>query len=194
MGEQLLGSIMLFAGNFAPREWAYCDGQLMAIATNDALFSILGTTYGGDGRTTFGIPDLRGRAPIGARRGPGLSNRALGQRSGQEMHTLTTLEMPSHNHLAAFQQTSGTSKIPAVADTAGTDDPTNANLATPDIDNNNFLYSKESADTHLAPGKASVTGNVTTVPTGNSQGHNNMQPYLAINYIIAIRGLYPSRS
>lgn len=192
--EPMMASIQLFAGNFAPRGWLFCDGQLLSINAHSAIFSLLGTTYGGDGRTTFALPDLRGRVPIGPRHGPGLTNRPLGQRSGQETHVLSVLEMPQHNHLASFQQTSGASSIPAVADTATTDDPTNANLATPDIANNNYLYSTETADTNLAPGEVTVTGNVTVGLTGGSQAHNNMQPFLAINYIIAMLGYFPSRS
>lgn len=192
--EPMLASIQLFAGNFAPRGWLFCDGQLLSINAYTAVFSLLGTTYGGDGRTTFALPDLRGRVPIGPRHGPGLTNRPLGQRSGQELQTLNVLEIPSHNHLAAFQQTSGVATTPAVADTAGTDDPTNANLATPDIANNNFIYSLDDPTTELAVGTADVTGHVTVGLTGGSLGHNNMQPFLAINYIIAMTGYFPSRS
>ena len=102
--DPMLASIMIFAGNFAPRGWAFCDGQLLAISANSALFSLLGTTYGGDGRTTFGLPDLRGRAAIGPRHGPGLSNYALGQRGGVETVTLNITQIPSHTHLATVTE------------------------------------------------------------------------------------------
>eukprot|EP01060_Flectonema_neradi_P035489 TRINITY_DN6545_c1_g1_i1.p1 TRINITY_DN6545_c1_g1~~TRINITY_DN6545_c1_g1_i1.p1 ORF type:complete len:137 (+),score=29.09 TRINITY_DN6545_c1_g1_i1:32-412(+) len=96
--EGMLGEVRLFAGNFAPRSWAFCDGQLLPIAQNTALFSILGTTYGGDGVTTFALPDLRGRVPLGPRNGPGLSYRQLGQKGGEENHQLSVSEMPNHSH------------------------------------------------------------------------------------------------
>ena len=100
--EPLLGQIIMFGGNFAPRGWAFCDGQLLPIAQNTALSSILGTTYGGDGRTTFGLPDLRGRVPMGGGHGPGLSPRSLGQKGGNETTTLTVSNLPPHNHSAAL--------------------------------------------------------------------------------------------
>ena len=103
--EPVIGELMMFAGNFAPRGWALCDGQLLSIAQNTALFSLLGTTYGGDGRTTFGLPDLRGRVPVHPGRGPGLTPRQLGEKGGQETVTLTTVQMPNHNH--AVQEGAG---------------------------------------------------------------------------------------
>ncbi|KRS10186.1 hypothetical protein XM53_22310, partial [Roseovarius atlanticus] len=105
MADPFIGQIVLFGGNFAPRNWAFCDGQLVAISQNSALFSILGTTYGGDGRTTFGLPDLRGRVPIGPRQGPGLTFYREGQKGGAEDVTLTQAEMPSHSHATNVQTT-----------------------------------------------------------------------------------------
>ena len=123
--DPFLGQIVLFGGNFAPRGWALCEGQLLPISQYSALFSILGTIYGGDGRTTFALPDLRGRAAISSGRGPGLSDRRLGSRSGQEVHTLTTLEMPSHNHL-----TQNSMKVSSQDSTKATA-TTNSSIATP---------------------------------------------------------------
>ncbi|MEM8909888.1 MAG: tail fiber protein, partial [Bacteroidota bacterium] len=113
--EPFIGQIMMFGGNFAPRGWALCNGQLMPISQNQALFSLLGTTYGGDGRTTFALPDLRGRAAMHAGHGPGLTDRRLGQRSGTETNTMNTLQMPSHSHIAVV---GGSVKIQVSANAA----------------------------------------------------------------------------
>jgi len=192
--DPFLGQIVLFGGNFAPRGWALCEGQLLPISQNTALFSILGTIYGGDGRTTFALPDLRGRAAISSGRGPGLSDHRLGSRSGQEVVTLNTTNLPNHTHLASFTQTSGVSTTPVVADEANADDPTNNKLAIPDIAGSNRVYSNATADANLADGTATVTGNVQVLPTGGQQPFNNMQPYLTTNYIIALVGVFPSRN
>ena len=193
-----MASIMIFAGNFAPRGWAYCDGQLLAIASYTALFSLLGTTYGGDGRTTFALPDLRGRAPIGPRHGPGLSSYGLGQRGGVETVTLNLTQIPSHSHTAVLGPTSvATISIPANS-TAGTGSVpgTTTILAEPqDINGDGTTaYSTNAADTTLKPFNAPVSGSVTVYNNGGNQWHTNVQPYLAINYIIAMQGYYPSRS
>jgi microcystin-dependent protein len=163
----------MFAGNFAPRGWAFCDGQLLAISSNSALFSILGTTYGGDGRVTFGLPDLRGRAPIhaGGSQGPGLSRRRLGEKGGSENVTLAVQQLPPHNH-----------KLKA--------DEAVANQVTPEGNvlaskNRTKLYSDGPANKDMG---ASSIGNA-----GGGQAHPNMQPYLGINYIICLQGIYPSR-
>lgn len=185
--DPLLGQIMMFAGNFAPRGWALCDGQLLAISQNTALFSILGTTYGGDGRTTFALPDLRGRAPIHAGTGPGLSTRQLGSRSGQETHTLSIIEMPSHNHLAT-----SASKFNGQS-AAGDDDSisTGATLAS-GSSSGSEIFSGSAPNTEMNAN--SVITTTTIANQGGNQGHNNMQPYLTINYIIALQGLFPTRN
>ncbi|MBE7691391.1 phage tail protein [Tenacibaculum finnmarkense] len=190
----LIAEIKLFAGNFAPRGWAFCDGQLLAISQNQALFSLLGTTYGGDGRTTFGLPDLRGRVAIGPRNGPGLSNYRLGQKGGAQTVTLNTTNLPNHTHTATFTQTSGTSTIPAVAEEANSDEPTNNKLAIPNIGGANKIYSNATTDTSLTDSTATVTGNVQIGATGGQQAFENRQPYIALNYIIAIEGVFPSRN
>lgn len=166
-----IGSIAMFAGNFAPRGWAFCNGQLLPISSNTALFSLLGTTYGGDGRTTFGVPDLRGRAPIHSGQGAGLSNRRLGDKSGTENVTLTSSQIPSHSH--SFNVSSNT---------GNSDSPAGKYIAANSEGIGQFTDSANST-------MAAAVGNA-----GSSQAHSNMQPYLAINFIIALEGLYPSRN
>ncbi len=188
--DPFLAEIVLFAGNFAPRGWAYCDGQLMSINANPALFSLLGTTYGGDGRTTFAVPDLRGRTPIGPRQGPGLTDYNLGQRGGVETVTLTINQIPSHNHIATV--TPGSAVLP-VNGTAGSEDSSNpvghvlTNFGTD-------AYTSE-APTGNYGAAAPVTGtSVAVLNQGGSQWHTNIQPFLAINYIICTQGTFPSRN
>ncbi len=167
--EPFLGMITPFGFNFAPRGWAKCEGQLLPISANSALFSLLGTTYGGDGRTTFGLPDLRGRAAIGFGNGPGLSNYAIGQKGGAEHVTLNTTQIPSHNHSANV-----------VAEEADNNKPSGNSLAASQI------YRTQAPDAVL---NAATIGN-----TGGSQQHENRQPYLAINWCIALVGVFPSRN
>lgn len=168
--EPFIGQIMLFGGTFAPRSWAFCDGQLLAINANTALFSILGTTYGGDGRTNFGLPDLRGRVPMHAGTGPGLTPRSVGQRTGVETVTLAASQMPAHSHDMNFVN------VPA-----DNDRPSGDLLA------RTAIYS--AATTPIGQLSAS-----TISQSGGSQAHENMQPTLCINYIIALQGIYPSRN
>ncbi|EHW0692315.1 phage tail protein [Vibrio parahaemolyticus] len=175
MAESFLGEIRMFAGNFAPHNWAYCDGQLMSIAQHDALYSLLGTVYGGDGRSTFGIPDLRGRAPIHQGTGVGLTRRDMGRRFGTENVSLAATEMPQHNH-----------PMQASLDPAEVSSPENAVIA-----------SQKGADTLFGPG---VVGRMTELSpdavdyAGESVPHENMMPYLALNFIICLQGTYPQRS
>lgn len=167
MSEPFLAEIRMVGFNFAPRGWAFCDGQILPINQNQSLYSLLGTTYGGDGRTSFALPDLRGRTPIHVGNG-----HTQGQKSGEETHTLSTAEMPAHTHAAI-----------ATSDTANSSDPTNHILAntTP-----NELWAGAS---NLQPMHAGTVANV-----GGGQSHENMQPYLAINFCIALQGLFPSRN
>ena len=162
----------MFAGNFAPRGWALCDGQLLQVNQNDALFSLFGTIYGGDGRTTFGLPDCRGRVPIHQGTGPGLSNRRLGSKGGAEEETLTTAHLPSHRHPLQVSTANGPEAGPGGNVLAGS-----ALLE---------AYADESPDTAMAG--AAVTA------TGGSASHDNEQPFLAVNFIVALIGVYPSRS
>ena len=173
MSEPFVGEIKMFAGNFAPRGWSFCDGQLLAVSQNDALFSLLGTIYGGDGRTTFGLPDLRGRIPVHAGTGPGLSQRRLGAKFGSENETLTVNQLPGHTHnlQASSQAASGgaaAGNVPAQS-TVG-------------------VYLQ-------APNPASIfqLRDPSIGSVGGSQQHNNIMPYLCINFIIALVGIYPSR-
>ncbi len=184
----LMGTIQIFAGNFPPRGWAFCDGQLLAISGNSALFSILGTTYGGDGRTTFALPDLRGREAIGPRTGPGLSPMNLGQRGGAETNILNANQLPSHNHIAT-----GTTNV---SNTDGTtNNPVGKVLAVGKV--NVDRATNYNANNYGDSANASMAANDVTVTVGNTGGNqsiNNRPPYLAINYIIATQGTYPSRN
>lgn len=170
--EPFLGEIRMFAGNFAPRGWAFCDGQLLSISQNSALFAILGTTYGGDGRTTFALPDLRGRAPIHAGSGPGLTTRRLGERGGVEDVTLSSVEMPSHNH-----------NIRGTSNGASATTPINNVWAST---SRTKLYGPA---TNLVPLSSIASG-----PAGSGMAHENMPPFLTVHYIIALQGLFPSRN
>lgn len=178
--EGYIAEIRMFAGNFAPRFWAFCAGQIMSISQNTALFSLVGTTYGGNGQTTFGLPDLRGRVAVGTGSGPGLPNMVLGQMSGESSHTLLSTEMPAHNHILT-----GTLTMQAAGDGALSTDASNRRVGP-----GNF-YSASSADlVNMAP----LAGTQTIGVSGGSQPHNNMQPYLGMNYIICLSGIFPSRN
>lgn len=183
--EPFIGEIVMFGGNFAPRGWAFCQGQLLPISQNSALFSILGTTYGGDGRTSFALPDLRGRSPMSAGNGPGLANYRLGQTGGAETTTLTVANMPSHNHVGVLKVSSANATQSAATN--------GASIATPGT-----LAGRTFTPTEgFNAGGPDITLNSQSVETANSgsnQSFNNMQPYLALNYIIALQGVYPSRS
>jgi microcystin-dependent protein len=177
MSEPFLAEIIMFAGNFAPRGWAFCQGQILSIAQNTALFSLLGTTYGGNGQTTFALPDLRGRVPVGTGQGPGLPSINLGEVSGEPTHTLIITEMPAHNHQAQAQGNSNTGDNPG---------PAGNTWAVSDARANNYI--------NAAPNGPMAANTVTVGIAGGSQPHNNMQPYLGMNYIIAIAGIFPSRN
>ena len=177
MSTPFIAEIVGFGGNFAPRGWAFCEGQLLSINSNQALFSLLGTTYGGDGRVTFALPDLRGRAAIQQGTGPGLSNYRLGQRGGTETNTMTVQQMPSHNHLMNVRQEDGNKRNP-------NNDIISAIVSTQATDIKGF--STQTADGTL---QADAIRN-----TGGNQAQNNLHPYLAINWIIALVGTFPSRS
>ena len=173
--DPYIGEVIMFAGNFAPRGWAFCDGQMLSISQNTALFSLLGTTYGGDGRTTFGLPDLRGRVPMHAGQGPGLTPRALGEKGGEEQVTLTEAQIPAHRHHVHVLNGQGDAPTPAnkVPAIEGKSDKDYGDLPNP-------------ADATFDPGCVSQTG--------GGQPHDNMPPYKCINYIIALQGTFPSRS
>lgn len=173
MSEPFLGQIQAFGFNFTPRGWAACSGQLLPISQNQALFSLLGTTYGGDGQTTFALPDLRGRAPLHFGTGGGLTPRTLGEQGGTESVTLTTTQIPSHAHDGGSMQAS--------ANPANTGDPTGHALGLAPV------YSTDPPSVALAAGTVGATQNA-----GGSQPHANMQPYLVLNWCIALQGIFPS--
>lgn len=177
ISDPTLGEIAMFAGNFAPKGWAFCDGQLLPISQNTALFSILGTTYGGNGQTTFALPDLRGRVPVHVGTGPGLSSYILGQKGGAERITLSVTNIPSHTHVVnAFKATGGAA------------DPTNALLAKygTTVPPDGPYVSGKTPDTTL--------DNQTIGNTGGGQPVDVRPPSLGINFIIALVGIFPSRS
>jgi microcystin-dependent protein len=172
MSEPFVGEIRMFAGNFAPRGWAFCDGQLLAVSQNDALFSLLGTIYGGDGRTSFGLPDARDRIPLHQGTGQGLSPRRLGSKGGHEKVTLNTNQLASHTHdwnanTAAANQTAPQGRLLA--------DPQGGFRIFRQVDQNTDLAS------------------ATIANTGGGGSHTNLMPTLCINFIIALVGIYPSR-
>jgi microcystin-dependent protein len=175
MQDPWLGEIALVAFNFAPVGWAFCNGQIMSIQQNTALFSLLGTTYGGDGVRTFALPDLRSRVPLSFGQGTGLTNYDLGTVGGVEGVTLNSQQMPLHNHSYTPQ---------AVAAAGGSVSPANALWAeSPD---GTALYKTGATNANMAP---QTIGNA-----GGNQPHENRQPYLALNYIIALQGIFPSRN
>ena len=175
-----LGSIFLFAGNFAPIGYALCQGQLLAINQNTALFSILGTTYGGNGTTTFALPDLRGRVPLGWGQGPGLSNYDLGEETGTETTILNITQMPSHNHLIGVSNAAGTQATP------GGGVPALPAMSHPIAEAPAPLGYATTTNAQMLP--------TTITTTGGNQPFSTLQPVLCINYIIALQGIFPSRS
>ncbi len=169
MAEPFLGEIKMFGGNFAPVGYAQCNGQLLPISQNQALFSILGTTYGGDGRTTYALPDLRGRVPIHFGQGPGLSSYVEGELGGTESVTLQASQMPSHSH--SVNSNSGDASAPSPQGT---------------------VPAGQGAYAAAANGTLMNSGMIAA--TGGSQPHTNIQPFLAVNFIIALQGIYPTRN
>jgi microcystin-dependent protein len=160
MSEPFIGEIRMFGGNFAPRGWAMCDGQLLPISQNQSLYSLLGTTYGGDGRTDFGLPDLRGRLAMHPGDGPGLTSRRLGQKGGAETVALSGDEMPAHTH--GISESGGMTRVLS------------------------FFFGRATEVPEAAPAQ--------TDPAGDGVAHENMPPFQTVNFIIALQGIYPSRS
>lgn len=178
MSEPFIGEIRMFAGNFAPRGWAFCEGQMLSVEDNQELYSLLGTTYGGDGNSTFGLPDLRGRIPLGDGAGLGLTVRHQGDHFGTETATLAMQNMPPHNH--PFQ---------ASMDSADTTDPAGKVLA----DTGPYELYEDIDDIHVTDILVPLNTN-SIQETGGNQPHSNMMATLCINFIIALGGIYPSRS
>jgi microcystin-dependent protein len=175
VADPYLGQLALVGFNFAPKGWAICQGQLLTISQNTALFSLIGTFYGGNGTTNFALPDLRGRIPIGAGQGPGLTDRSLGEQDGSETHTLSTLEMPVHNHLVQVSAGRPESLTTPVSDVLGV-----AGSVAP------YAPGTSPLNQTLAP--------ATAMPTGGNQPHENRAPYLGLNWIICMQGIFPPRN
>jgi microcystin-dependent protein len=173
MSDPFIGEIRMFAGNFAPNGWAYCNGQLMTISENDALFALIGTAYGGDGQTTFALPDLGGRIPVGQGQGPGLTNRILAQQYGSENVTLLSTQMPAHTHTLIASGVAATTSSP------------NGSVVAAQPDDSVFIGG-------VAPTVVMRTDQVAM--DGGDQPHDNMAPYLGLNFIIALVGIFPSQS
>lgn len=175
MSEPFLAEVRIVGFNYAPRGWAFCDGQILPINQNQSLYSLLGTTYGGDGRTSFALPDLRGRVPIHVGQSNGGAIHQLGQKGGEEAHTLSTAEMPQHDH-----QLDGSS--------SNADSP---------IATNQILAATPAADIYVQGTGTNALQNMSAASvanTGGGQAHENMQPFLVLNYCIALQGLFPSRN
>ena len=171
MSDPFVAEIRIFAGNFAPNGWATCDGQILPLSQNTALFSLLGTTYGGDGRSNFALPNLQGRAPMHSGQGPGLSLRFWGESEGSQTVTLLQTEIPAHTHT-----------LQAVNDLADSSNPGGSLARAVNV----RPYASATPNTAMS---AQAVGN-----SGNSQPHNNLQPYLALIFIIALQGVFPPRS
>jgi microcystin-dependent protein len=173
MADPFVAEIRVFAFTFAPRGWAFCDGQLLPISQNTALFSLLGTTYGGDGKSTFALPDLQGRVPMHPGQGPGLSLHDLGEQNGTEFVTLLESEMPAHGHVLNANAAPGNRTSPA----------------------GNSLARTSGAAPYAPAGTPNVTLDPSALaPNGGDQLHNNMQPYLTVNFCIALQGVFPPRT
>ena len=171
MANPYVGEIRMFGGNFAPAGWAFCNGQLLDIASNDVLFQLIGTTYGGDGQVTFGLPDLQGRIPVHQGQGPGLSNYFIGEKAGVESVTLTTQQMPAHNHALLASSSPGYLASPANA------------VPAKHRDHKAFLSA--------APGPGNLHAQSIGF-SGGSQPHYNMPPYTCVSFIISLFGIFPS--
>lgn len=190
----VIGEVRLFAGNFAPRTWAFCQGQLLAISSNTALFSILGTTYGGDGRTTFKLPDYRGRNPLGTGNGPGLGDMALGAQGGIEEYQLNALTMASHTHIVNASQLTGSVSWRNANGSGDIDEPGNNNWAQAENDAGDDFASSAEATSLMGPAAVIMGGSVTLGNTGNGSSIDNIEPRMGLNYIVCMQGVYPSRS
>lgn len=171
MSEPFLAEVRIVGFNFAPRGWAFCDGQILPINQNQSLYSLLGTTYGGDGRTTFALPDLRGRTPIHVGSSNGTHHQE-GQKSGEETHTLSAAEMPNHDHVLRASSTDANESSPT----------------------GHVLSRSVVPEAYREPGNLGAMNAGTVTNVGGGQAHENMQPYLALNFCIALRGLFPSRN
>ena len=172
MSSPYIGEIRMFGGNFPPSGWAFCNGQLLPISENDALFTLIGTTYGGDGQSTFALPDLRGRAPIHMGTGPGLGTYSIGEQAGVESVTLTTQQIPTHTHAWMASTGGGTSNTPV----------------------NNVIGTPPQMKPYRLGTPGDAMSGATIQPAGGQQPHENLQPYLTISFIISLFGVFPTQS
>ena len=171
--DPFVAEIRIFPFNFAPRGWAFCDGQIMPISQNTALFSLLGTTYGGNGQSTFALPNMQGNAPMHPGQGPGLSLHDLGEQSGSDTVTLLQAEMPAHNHPLKANTSTATKSLPS---------------------NNSFARGASMTPYVAPPGTPVPMAGHAITPAGGDQPHNNLQPYLTLNFCIALQGVFPPRT
>ena len=174
MADPFVAEVRMFPFNFAPKGWAFCDGQILPISQNTALFSLLGTTYGGDGKSIFALPDMQGNAPMHPGQGPGLSLHDLGETGGSETVSLLQSEIPSHSHALMASATNSSKPTPA---------------------NNSLTKIAANATPYVAPAGAPLTAfaDQALAPAGGDQPHNNMQPYLTLSFCIALQGIFPAR-
>ena len=177
--QPMVGEIRMFAGNYPPNGWAFCDGSLISISENDVLFTLIGTTYGGDGQTTFALPDFRGRAPISVS-----SGNSMGQMGGTETVTLTVSQIPAHRHPMQVVNVPGTTNVPS----PGVMPAKAADIEFPGGTKQVMTYAKDNAGGEIQANPQSVN------PQGFSQPHDNMKPFVGINYIISLYGIYPQQN
>ena len=191
MGQPYVGEVILVAFNYAPAGWAFCNGQLLPISENETLFQLIGTTYGGDGQSTFALPDLRGRIPVGAGQGPGLQNYFLGEMAGVETVTLTAQQLAGHNHAVDTTALTATTKCKSGPAIGNQRSPV-GNVYAPEAAGATMPYSSASPDATMNADPVAISGN-TTVAGGN-QPHDNLQPFLSLNFCIALFGIFPPHS
>ena len=190
MIEPFVGQIFMYGFNFPPTGHAFCRGQLLPISQNTALFSLLGTTFGGNGQTNFALPNLQGRAPVGVGQGAGLSDYQLGQETGTATATLLPGEMPSHTHIFDAANMKGTLRC---RDERGNQRSPQSNVLARESAGVTAPFASGTLAAAMAPTSVELTGTPALAPTGGNQPHNNMQPYLVVNYCIALQGVFPAR-
>jgi microcystin-dependent protein len=191
MADPFVGQIFLLPFNFAPKGFAFCQGQLLPLSQNTALFSLLGTTYGGDGKSTFALPDLRGRVPIGEDQGPGLANYPLGQSGGVEAVTLAATQIPQHTHAVNIASLTAASKSRTAA---GNQQTPVGNIPAIDAAGGPASYTNAAPDSNMHASAVTLGGVPTAAISGGDQPHTNMQPSLTLNFCIALQGVFPPRS
>lgn len=190
--QPFLGEVRMFAGNFAPRGWVFCNGQSLAISQYDALYALLGTTYGGDGQVSFNAPDMRSRRPIHWGRGPGLSSYEIGQRGGTESETLTQMQMPMHTHATTGGGGQYTLELPCSTNAGSSPSPGGRVNAVSPTGSERFAPPGSSGLGTTAALSANLTPTLNVA--GGSQPHDNLQPYLAVSFIMCVEGVFPSRN